>query len=75
MAEIEPEFVKETKKQVLNEFFDQLRFIVKQTQETVKERIQNSTKLKELETILEQNKDVFDNNQGEGFIMHKEKFD
>ena len=62
-------------KQKCSEYFESLRVDVKKCKQTVTDNIRNSQTLRELESLIEKNKDLFENKAGEGFDHHKDKFD
>ncbi len=75
VAEIEPDHVKELFRKKSLEFFDSLRQHVKNSQELASEKIRNSRSLKELEDLMENNKNLLDDNSSSTFDFLKEKFD
>ena len=75
IAEIEPQYVRELLQNKCTEFFNELRYQVKTSQEQCTERIRKSQTLLELDQLFDKNKTYFDTQTGQGFDLHKDKFD
>ncbi|CDW90665.1 macronuclear development protein 3 [Stylonychia lemnae] len=75
VAEIETEHIKEIMVNRVKDFCKELQEQVNRCEEIIKQRIKDSASLKTLELLVEQNADLFSENQGSNFQKIKDEFD